>query len=315
MMYRVRAVDSLNDETPMRRPTITRAIRGLMLLLMILIEAAGGNALPPSSQSRAFEWTFESQKTYADPFNDVDVDVIFTKDGESWRVPTFWRGGSKWTVRFAPPTPGEYTYRLESTDPSNSDLNGHPGRVNITAYVGSNGLLRHGMLRVSANKRYFEHADGTPFYWLGDTWWTGMSDRLSWEGFQKLTADRKAKGFTVVQFVAGLIPSDEEVAPIDPGFYNEGGAVWDPEFKRINPKFFDYADRRVQHLIDSGIAPAIVGAWVQALRQMGTAKMKQHWRYIIARYGAYPVFWIVGGEVYDPPEKPGRKLSPFFGQA
>ena len=170
------------------------------------------------------------------------------------------------------------------------------------------------MVRISANKRYFEYADGTPFYWLGDTWWTGMSDRLSWEGFQKLTADRKAKGFTVVQFVAGLIPSDEEVAPIDPGFYNEGGAVWDPEFKRINPKYFDYADRRVQHLIDAEITPAIVGAWVQALRQMGTAKMKQHWRYIIARYAAYPVFWIVGGEVYDPPPKPGRKLSPFFGK-
>jgi hypothetical protein len=287
---------------------------GAVIILAIFVQIAAANAESSSSHSRMFEWTIESKKVYADPFNDVDVDVIFSRQGEFWRVPTFWRGGSKWTVRFAPPTPGEYTYRLESTDRSNPDLNGHESKVTITAYNGPSPLLRHGMLRVSANKRYFEHADGTPFYWLGDTWWTGMSDRLSWEGFQKLTGDRKAKGFTVVQFVAGLIPSDEEVAPIDPGFHNEGGAVWDPEFKRINPKFFDYADRRVQHLIDSEIAPAIVGAWVQALRQMGTAKMKQHWRYIIARYGAYPVFWIVGGEVYDPPEKPGRKLSPFFGQ-
>jgi hypothetical protein len=258
------------------------------------------------------ELTFESRKAYPDPFNDVDVDVIFTKDGKSWRVPTFWRGGQQWTVRFAPPTPGEYSYRLESTDVSDPDLNGHEARVKVTAYTGDNELLRHGMLRVSDNKRYFEHADGTPFYWLGDTWWTGLSDRLPWEGFQTLAADRKEKGFTVVQICAGLIPSNEELAPVDPGFQNEGGAVWDPEFKRINPQYFNYADRRIQRLIDLGIAPVIVGGWGQVLAQMGVAKMKKHWRYVIARYGAYPVFWVGGGEVYDPPEgtMPKARLTP-----
>ena len=40
------------------------------------------------------------------------------------------------------------------------------------------------------------------------------------------------------------------------GSRNEGGPVWDPEFKRINPEYFDYADRRVRHLVDSGIVPA-----------------------------------------------------------
>ena len=275
------------------------------MLLTVLMELAAA-AQPPASQNRVFEWTFESQKVYADPFNDVDVDVVFTKAGESWRVPTFWRGGSKWTVRFAPPTSGEYTYHLESTDQSNPGLNGHEGRVTITAYTGTNALLRHGMLRVSANKRYFEHADGTPFYWLGDTWWSGMSTRLSWEGFQKLTADRKAKGFTVVQIVAGLVPGEEQ-APSDPGYCNEGGCVWDPEFKQINPKFFDYADRRVQHLVDSEIVPAIVGAWSEKLEEMGVAKLKKHWRYVIARYGAYPVFWVIGGEVFDPSEDVARK--------
>jgi hypothetical protein len=280
--------------------------RGLVAFLVVMTGVAAECSEPTASHNRVFEWTIDSHKAYADPFNDVDVDVIFTKDGETWQVRTFWRGGSKWTVRFAPPTPGEYTYHLESTDQNNSDLNGHEGRVTISAYTGTNALLRHGPLRVSSNKHYFEHADGTPFYWLGDTWWTSMSDRLSWEGFQKLTADRKAKGFTVVQIVAGLVPFEEQ-APSDPGFCNEGGCVWEPAFKRINPRFFDYADRRVQHLVDSGMAPAIVGAWNVILGEMGVAKMKKHWRYIIARYGAYPVFWIAGGEVYDPPEEVARR--------
>jgi hypothetical protein len=43
------------------------------------------------THERIVEWTIESQRQYADPFNDVDVDVIFEKDGQSWRIPTFWR--------------------------------------------------------------------------------------------------------------------------------------------------------------------------------------------------------------------------------
>jgi len=264
---------------------------------------------PSAPQERMVEWTIESGKAYADPFNDVDVDVVFERHGQSWRVPTFWRGGSRWTVRFAPPAPGEYTYHLESTDRNNPDLNGHKGRVTVNAYSGANPLLRHGMLQISANKRYLEHADGSPFYWLGDTWWIGLSTRLSWEGFQKLTADRKEKGFTLVQTVAGLIPAYEEPSANDPGYCNEGGCVWDAGLKRINPGYFDSADRRIQHLVDSGLVPAIVGAWQEQLERLGVEKLKKHWRYVIARYGAYPVVWIVGGEVFDPPEDVARKSS------
>jgi len=287
----------------------------LLTLLAAFVAVASAQTTPPAAPhgvQGVFERTFASQKTYADPFNDVDADVIFTHGADTWRVPTFWRGGSRWTVRFAPPAAGEYTYRLESTDSANPDLNGHQTHVNLTAYAGPSPLLRHGMLRVSADHRHFEQADGTPFYWLGDTWWTGLSDRLSWDAFQKLTANRKAKGFTVVQIVAGLVPSNEEQAPVDPGFHNEGGAVWDPDFKQINPRYFDYADRRIQLLVDAGIAPAIVGSWHQALAQMGIPKMEKHWRYIIARYGAYPVFWIAGGEVFDPSPESARDIPPLM---
>jgi hypothetical protein len=276
-----------------------RVVAKLIPAAWILGSAMAFAGEPPLIVQRMVEWTIDSHKRYRDPFNDVDVDVVFEHDGKRWRVPTFWRGGSRWTVRFAPPAAGEYAYHLESTDPQNTDLNGHNGHVTIRAYSGSNRLLRHGMLKVSANRRYFEHADGTPFYWLGDTWWSGLSTRLTWLNFQELATDRRKKGFTVVQLVAGLVPSEEQ-APSDPGFCNEGGCVWDPEFKRINPAYFDYADRRIQYLLDSGLVPAIVGAWDDEMAQMGVEKLKKHWRYIIARYGAYPAFWIIGGEVFDP---------------
>ena len=309
------ALLSLNGVRRIQPCVFVRQIFSIVIALIALItsqetQATANSADATVVQERMVEWTIQSRKTYTDPFNDVDVDVIFERNGQHWRVPTFWRGENEWTVRFAPPTPGDYGFHLESTDKSNPDLNGHAGVVTITAYSGPNELLRHGAFRVSANKRYLEHQDGTPFFWLGDTWWSGLSDRLSWEGFQTLTADRKTKGFTVIQICAGLVPSNEELAPVDPGFHNEGGYVWDREFKHINPQYFDYADRRIQYLIDAGIAPALVGGWHPVLAQMGVAQMKKHWRYVIARYGAYPVFWVVGGELNDPP--PGvRTLKPW----
>jgi hypothetical protein len=245
------------------------------------------------------EWTIVSAKAYSDPFNQVELDVVFERDGQHWRVPTFWRGENRWTVRFRPPQPGEYRYHYESNDKRNGDLNGHAGRVEVRGI--ESGLIARGMPRVSSNHRYFETADGKPFFWLGDTWWTGLSGRLSWEGFQQLAKDRSAKGFTVIQLCGGLAPSYEEQAPIDPGFCNEGGCVWDAHFERINPKYFDFADRRIAYLLENGLTPAIVGGWRGVLQQMGPAKMREHWRYLIARYGAYPVFWIAGGEIYDPP--------------
>ena len=47
--------------------------------------------------------------------------------------------------------------------------------------------------------------------------------------------------------------------------------MWDPQFKRINPRYFDYADRGSRHLVDAGIAPAIVGALERQPAAMGVA--------------------------------------------
>jgi hypothetical protein len=61
------------------------------------------------------------------------------------------------------------------------------------------------------------------------------------------------------------------------------------DFSRINPAYFDMADVRIQHLADHGLAACVVGFWGYFIPRMGMAKVKQHWRYLIARWGAYPV--------------------------
>jgi hypothetical protein len=241
------------------------------------------------------EWSWTSGKQYSDPFNQVDVDAIVTlPSGQEERIPAFWAGGSKWTVRYAPPAPGLYKVRSAATDAANRDLNGQAFTLNVEPYTGDNPHYRHGSLKVAPDARHFQHADGTPFFWLGDTWWMGLCKRLSWpDGFETLTADRVRKGFTMVQIVAGLYPDME---PFDERGANEAGYPWDREFNRIDPTYFDTADARIQHLADHGLAACIVGFWGYFIPRMGMAKVKQHWRNIVARWSAYPVVWCLAGE-------------------
>jgi hypothetical protein len=79
--------------------------------------------------------------------------------------------------------------------------------------------------------RHFEYADGTPFFWLGDTWWMALS-RMKWPNdFKELVADRKEKGFNLVQVVAGLFPEFDE--PLPQYAANEGGLAWEKDFSHL----------------------------------------------------------------------------------
>ena len=243
----------------------------------------------------AMEWSLASGKSYADPFTEVELDVRFMNaDRHEWRVPAFWAGGQSWRVRFAPPEPGRYTFETIATDTKNPDLHGRRGEIEVAPYQGDNLLLKRGMIQVSANGRHFEHADGTPFFWLADTWWMGLCKRLRWpQDLQTLAADRLQKGFTVIQIIAGPYP---DMPAFDPRGANEAGQMWETDFARINPHYYDMADVRIQYLVDRGLVPCIVGCWGYYLPQMGVAKIKQHWRYLVARWSALPVLWCLAGE-------------------
>ncbi len=246
-------------------------------------------------QNCPVEWSFRSGKHYSDPFNEVELDVIFKGPSNAeHRVPAFWAGDDVWRIRYAAPTSGRYSYRTVCSDKANPELHNRTGIIAVEPYAGRNPLYRHGALRVAADHRHLEHVDGTPFFWLGDTWWMSLCKRLPWpDGFQTLASDRVRKGFTLVQIVAGLYPDME---PFDERGANEAGYPWKRDYSSINPDYFDAADARIAYLADHGLVPCIVGSWGYFLPRMGLAKMKQHWRYLIARWGAYPTVWCLAGE-------------------
>jgi hypothetical protein len=243
--------------------------------------------------------SFVSTRRPAQPTAEIEFDCAVTDPtGRRRVVPGYWAGENVWRVRYAADTLGRHEYVTRCSDPRDGGLHDRRGAIEVTEYAGANPLFAHGALRVSDDGVHLAHADGTPFFWLGDTWWFAPVGAFRWPDIvQTLTADRVAKGFTVIQLVAGLFP---EMEPLGERGANEGGLAWQPGFVEINPAYFDAMDRKIDWIVEAGLVPCIVGAWGYFLTLMGEAAMKRHWRYLVARYGAYPIVWCLAGEASLP---------------
>ena len=281
-----------------RKPSC-RTFLTIWLGVGLTLIAAAKDLVLKTQANAMVELTFTATRNYVDPFNEVTLDAVFRdpKGGEL-RVPAFWAGANVWKVRYASPVRGTHRFHTECSETRDVGLNDVKGKVEVQSYQGQNPLYKHGPLRVATNRRHLEQSDGTPFFWLGDTWWMGLCHRLHWpDEFKQLTADRKEKGFNVIQIVAGLYP---DMPPFDPRGANEAGFPWQTNYSSIRPEYFDAADKRLTYLVEQGITPCLVGAWGYFIPWMGVEKAKQHWRYLVARYGAMPVVWCVAGEANLP---------------
>lgn len=169
-----------------------------------------------------------------------------------------------------------------------------------------NDLLQRGTLKLSKDRRYLTYADGTPFFYLADTWWFGATGRMSWHDFKVLVAVRKRQGFTAVQIVVGYPP---EIDPHSPDASNHGGWALSPDMS-INHSYFAEVDKKIKYLVKQGIVPVIVGSWGYHIDLLGENAMTLLWKEIVTSYGKFPVIWCLCGEVdlMSPPSsvEPGK---------
>ncbi len=236
------------------------------------------------------EWDYLSEKELKEPFN-IELWVVITSPQEQvYRVPAFYRGQNRWSVRFLPKEAGRYKLFTQCKEPSLDAIEG-------VLEVSQSNKSYPKVLAVAANRDYLVDSEGEPFFWLSDTWWMALSGRLDFETFTKLATKRKEQGFSVIQLVAGLFP---DMDSFDPRGANSGGFAWSDGYASINPAFFDEADKKILYLLNEGFTLCIVGSWGYYLSKMGLKRMQQHWRYIIARWGAYPIIWCLAGEATMP---------------
>jgi len=163
------------------------------------------------------EITLTSSRAFANPYTDVVVWVDLTGPGFQKRVYGFWDGGQAFRVRVVATAPGEWKWRSGS-EPVDSGLAGKTGgytAIDWTDAEKAANPLRHGFVRATANQHALEHADGTPFFAIGDTWWALGTNRFPWQpggerpvgpeaGFQDYVRLRKAQGFNWVNMIAAF---------------------------------------------------------------------------------------------------------------
>lgn len=254
-----------------------------------------------------YEIVFESAVPVRNPIQDVDLRVEFRHlDGDHPStvsiVRAFWDGGNIWRARFAPSHSGRWSWSSTCSSPENAGLHHKSGDFLCCRTLRLNPFQQHGPLKLSENRRYFIHADGTPFFWMGDTVWNGplKAGEVEWEEF---LADRALKGFNVVQFVAAQWISAAGDAEGRPAYLGR-------EKIQIEPLFFQRLDRRIDRINTFGMLAAPVLAWAAAwnpdsvhLNPGNTLPEDQlilFLRYVISRYGAHQIAWLLAGDgIYE----------------
>ena len=146
---------------------------------------------------RTVELSFESEKAYADPFNDVTLDLLLYGGGRLYTVPGFWDGGNTWRVRFVCPAEGTWQCRTVCSDAGNAALHGRTATVNCAAYSGELDVYQHGFVTTRYGEKYLTYEDGTPFFYLGDTHWNFGTEPM--DVVSAVSAKRAQQGFTVLQ--------------------------------------------------------------------------------------------------------------------
>jgi hypothetical protein len=206
--------------------------------------------------------------------------ILTTPSNKNIDIFAFLRGDGSYCVRFIPKEIGVYRVSIGEVTKS----------IEVTE------ISKTPKLKLSDNKEYLE-LEKKPFFWLSDTWWMALCGRLNFEEFKELAKIRKNQGFNVIQLVAGLFP---DMDSFDIRGANRGGFAWKENYKAINPAFFDEAEEKIKYLYSLGFHIALVGSWGYYLEKMGLGRIKEHWRYLIARWGVYSSIYIAAGEASMP---------------
>ncbi len=248
--------------------------------------------------------TVETNRVCEFSFNAAGEDLfakIVSETGEAMTLPSFTGGDGRLHFRFSSSSPGIFKATFFYSDGSDRYPCNESETIEVIKYKGTNPLYIHGApMKRKENKKYLEHLDGEPFFYFADTWWMGLTTRLSYpDGIEELSRDRVEKGFTAVQIIAGLYP---DMVPFDERGANEAGFPWKEDYSEINPEYFDAADKKLTAIVERGLVPVIVGSWgfFACDEYAGVEVLKRHWKNLIARYGAYPVIWCVAGEANMP---------------
>lgn len=174
----------------------------------------------------------------------------------------------------------------------------------------------HGDLKVSENKRFIVHADGTPFFYLGDTAWE-LFHRLNRQEAERYLENRRQKGFTVIQAVV-LAELDGLNTPNS----NGDRPLINNDPAKPNDAYFKHVDFIVNTAEEKGIYIGMLPTWGDKVTKAwgkgpviftndNLSASQTYGRFLGARYRDKPnIIWILGGDrVADNAENIWRTMA------
>lgn len=253
----------------------------LLLFALLLATTASAKTALVAKWSR-FEQTFKSSVRYSNPPQECELRVSFiSPHGETNTVFGFWDGGKTWRVRFSPDIPGRWTYRTECSDSANTRLNNQTGEFLCTSTIGQGRFEQHGPVQVSRDHFHFQHADGSPFFWLADVAWSAprLAIMRDWINY---TQTRGGQQFSAVEWA------------VAPGTDSRNRSAFSGMDKiAIDPEFFQQLDQKVEYMNRAGLLSVIAPIWGDSAKNLPDDQVALLIRYLVARWGAYDVAWLL----------------------
>ncbi|MBX3746126.1 MAG: DUF4038 domain-containing protein [Verrucomicrobiae bacterium] len=283
----------------------------VFLGVLFLVRPATLAQAPTSApQWQEVELTFTASRDTPNPYTEVLAWVDFTHDdGARIRRPMFWDGARTFRVRFAS-THSEGTWHWRSASaPEDPGLHGHTGTLLAAAgRTGSDATVfeRHGLWSIPPGGRNLLHADGTPRLLCADTPWA-LPWRATPDQAQTYARDRHAKGFNAALLMT-VQPDMKATGPRsrteDLGFDVGFEDLPEGTLRRPRPEYFRRFDELAAILVAHGIAPVyqpVFHGYGWNGRQVAgnvvsAGDYARYCRYLVARYGARPALWLVGGD-------------------
>jgi hypothetical protein len=253
------------------------------------------------------EFTLSSSTPFASPYLDVEVSATFVdQSGTEFIRPAFWDGGNIWRIRFAAPTPGHWSWKSSANvDDAGLRLQGEFDISEAKKLTG-NRFYDNGFWKMSPKGRSLVHADNSPALLSGDTAW-GLPWRATPQEALVYAQDRSKKGFNAALMMV-VQPDMFAVGPrdrsADEGFDVAFEDLPTGHINKIRPEFFQAFDVLSKILADHGIAsvlqPVFHGFGWKGLTTAGpnldTDEAARFAKYLVARYGARPVIYLVGAD-------------------
>ena len=152
----------------------------------------------------------------------------------------------------------------------------------------------HGQLQVSDNQRFLQHADGTPFFLLGETAWL-MPQRLNREEVNYYLERVHAADYNFVQVqVLNAVPSVNTYGQMS------STADWEMPSSTDCYGYWEHMDYIISEAERRGIYVGMVCIWGGLVKagKLTVQQAKRYGTFLANRYKNRPnIIWIIGGDI------------------